>query len=375
MTTTRPATDLITTAQMRRLHALLRDHGISGDKSIHDYIARALEEAGLDAVESRKDLPAGAADLLITDLENAEVARTAVEAGLHRLRAAFPQEAIGKLPRSTCRACADARNKRCEEHRWVSRCGECGNSHSSATIHIDYVGHADVTARLLEVDPHWTWAFVAQDPNGFPILDANGGLWMNLTVLGVTRPGYGDPGKNKGRPEGMKEAIGDALRNAAMRFGVALDLWAKGDRDWANAEKIGAEDAHPDAAQPRQQEPTPPWRGPDTATLLLQIDADATRAGVTYEQATAKFRQQRGNLSLDALDALDPWLVKPLADAIRARADEVVAEQERTAAEQAAAAQAATAQPAADEADTALPDPADGNDPWAVPAVGEAPRG
>jgi hypothetical protein len=27
----------------------------------------------------------------------------------------------------------------------------------------------------------------------------------------------------------MKEIIGDALRNAAMRFGAALDLWHKGD--------------------------------------------------------------------------------------------------------------------------------------------------
>jgi hypothetical protein len=27
----------------------------------------------------------------------------------------------------------------------------------------------------------------------------------------------------------MKERIGDALRNAAMRFGAALDLWHKGD--------------------------------------------------------------------------------------------------------------------------------------------------
>jgi hypothetical protein len=29
----------------------------------------------------------------------------------------------------------------------------------------------------------------------------------------------------------MKVLIGDALRNAAMRFGVALDLWARGSED------------------------------------------------------------------------------------------------------------------------------------------------
>ncbi|HKN46238.1 MAG TPA: hypothetical protein VJW23_20185, partial [Propionibacteriaceae bacterium] len=38
--------------------------------------------------------------------------------------------------------------------------------------------------------------------------------------LGVTRIGVGDG-------QTMKVKIGDAIRNAAMRFGVALDLWAK----------------------------------------------------------------------------------------------------------------------------------------------------
>ncbi len=60
------------------------------------------------------------------------------------------------------------------------------------------------------------------------MLDRNGGLWIRLTVLGVTRLGYGDAeGKTGGNA--IKEAIGDALRNAAMRFGAALDLWHKGD--------------------------------------------------------------------------------------------------------------------------------------------------
>jgi hypothetical protein len=48
----------------------------------------------------------------------------------------------------------------------------------------------------------------------------NGNLWIRLTICGVTRIGVGD-GKS------LKECIGDAIRNAAMRFGMALDLWAK----------------------------------------------------------------------------------------------------------------------------------------------------
>ena len=38
----------------------------------------------------------------------------------------------------------------------------------------------------------------------------------------------------------MKERIGDALRNAAMRFGAALDLWHKGDL-YAHVEEEGGD--------------------------------------------------------------------------------------------------------------------------------------
>ena len=91
-----------------------------------------------------------------------------------------------------------------------------------------YVGHAALTDRLLDVDPAWTWEPLALDERGLPALDEVGGMWIKLTVCGVTRLGYGDAGQKKGG-DAMKERIGDALRNAAMRFGAALDLWHKGD--------------------------------------------------------------------------------------------------------------------------------------------------
>lgn len=97
-------------------------------------------------------------------------------------------------------------------------------------IFLDFVGHAHLTARLLDVDPLWSWEPFAVDERGLPALDDHGGLWINLTVCGVTRPGYGDPGRSVGA-NAIKEAIGDALRNAGMRFGIALQLWAKGDLD------------------------------------------------------------------------------------------------------------------------------------------------
>lgn len=91
-----------------------------------------------------------------------------------------------------------------------------------AGLQLEYVGHAATTDRLLQVDPDWTWEPMARDAQGLPALDEQGNLWIFLTVCGVTRPGVGDGPT-------AKERIGDAIRNAAMRFGVALDLWAKED--------------------------------------------------------------------------------------------------------------------------------------------------
>lgn len=127
------------------------------------------------------------------------------------LRAPFKPEQIGKLPKPTRR------------ENTKGACKECGGWHGLPAVHLDYVGHAAITDRLLQVDPTWTWEPQARDEFGAPKLDAKGGLWINLTVCGVTRPGYGDETNGKG----MKEIIGDALRNGAMRFGVGLDLWSK----------------------------------------------------------------------------------------------------------------------------------------------------
>jgi len=64
--------------------------------------------------------------------------------------------------------------------------------------------------------------------HGLPVMDDMGGMWIKLTICGVTRLGYGHAGSKTGG-DAIKEVIGDALRNAAMRFGAALDLWHKGD--------------------------------------------------------------------------------------------------------------------------------------------------
>lgn len=154
-----------------------------------------------------------------------------------KLMADFDAEQICYLPRTWCKACAEAtRNNRapsaCDKGRGheVKPCPRCRTRITTAHVDLDYVGHADVRARLCQADPEWTWAPYADMPGG-PLIIQDGhpvGFWILLTVGGVTKPGYGSC--EKGKSEAVKELIGDALRNAALSFGVAWKLWAKGDR-------------------------------------------------------------------------------------------------------------------------------------------------
>jgi hypothetical protein len=166
----------------------------------------------------------------------------------------FAPEEVGKLPRITCGACSSDRRKFCDDHK-KERCNTCNSSITTKHIHLDYVGHADVTRRLLSVDPEWTWEPAAEDDQGLPVLDTDDrgnpvGMWIKLTVLGVTRRGYGSCPSNQG--DAVKVLIGDALRNAAMRFGVAVDLWAKGDRADPSTENAVAAPGR--RAQPQRRE-------------------------------------------------------------------------------------------------------------------------
>lgn len=143
---------------------------------------------------------------------------------LAKLREPFPANLISKLPKET-KTQIDQRKQ--DGQKWGVNCKVCGGWHHKNAVHLDYVGHAAATDRLLDADPRWNWHPVA-DPasRGLPVVP--GGMWIELTVDGVTRLGFGDAaGKTGG--DAIKEIIGDAIRNAGMRFGMALDLWHKGD--------------------------------------------------------------------------------------------------------------------------------------------------
>ena len=129
----------------------------------------------------------------------------------NQLREPFPANAIGKLPKGR--------------------------------TSVDYVGHAAVTERLLAVDPGWTWEPLSRDERGAPLVLFDqqrkvAALWIVLTVCGVSRIEVGTATIGDANLE--KTLVSDAITRAAMRFGVALDLWSK-------EELTGVQ---PDVAQP-----------------------------------------------------------------------------------------------------------------------------
>lgn len=145
--------------------------------------------------------------------------------GLEKLRLPFEDNLRSFKPIAKCSS---------DEYKSLPKamCKICGTYHAtSKTDHLEYVGHAALTKRLLDTDIGWSWEPVAVDEHGLPRFDADGGLWIKLTVCGMTRLGYGQAVTNKYAEIGqrIKEIIGDAMRNAGMRFGMALELWHKGD--------------------------------------------------------------------------------------------------------------------------------------------------
>jgi hypothetical protein len=216
--------------------------------------------------------------------------------GLARLREPFAENQIGKLP------------KPYKKDSPKSNCRECGGYHGMPAAHLDYVGHAALTDRLLEVDPEWTWEPLALDEQGLPRFDRNGGLWIKLTICGVTRLGYGDMGGKNGA-NAVKEAIGDALRNGGMRFGAALDLWHKGELHDASEEREREVDPEP---------PAPPPPTVDVDALLEQMadaedlgalrklwDGNRGALGERHDEVAAFVRARRAQLEQPEQQTLD----------------------------------------------------------------------
>lgn len=226
---------------------------------------------------------------------------------LAKLREPFPPNQVSKLPKES-RAQSDERKA---NRNSAVNCKVCGGWHHKNAVHLDYVGHAALTDRLLDTDPHWTWEPVSFGQDGLPAVDKNGGLWIKLTVLGVTRLGYGSAdGKTGG--DAVKELIGDALRNAAMRFGAALDLWHKGD---LHASEDDGEPVADPAAEVSDM-PDVEW-----AKLCQLLKATSTEAGPMLKHYGVKnLRHLNQDQYANAVEVLNAKLAKMAKEETDAKA-------------------------------------------------------
>lgn len=173
---------------------------------------------------------------------------------LELLKKPFEPQELEKLPKQLRKN--DDDRGRCEQGSRYSADGHyCGGWHARS-MHLDYVGHAGITDRLNEVDPLWNWEPFALTPHGTPLC-SDGGMWGRLTVLGMTRIGFGDANGKQG-PSATKEMIGDFIRNAAMRFGVATYLWSKSEA--ALEKKLAEEPPEPTRAAHPPVEQGPDWK-------------------------------------------------------------------------------------------------------------------
>lgn len=222
---------------------------------------------------------------------------------LEKLRVEFPANQIGLLPKAAKKDDPTPKSG-CRPGTSASVDGKyCGGSHVPS-VHLDFVGHAALTERLLDADPGWGWEPMAKDEFGAPKFDGFGGLWIRLTVAGVTRIGYGDAQGKTAGSLAVKEIIGDALRNAGMRFGMALDLWHKGDlHDMAEEQgsDVGATAAAPSGDVREAKSLTPDFLAEATKdpkmTSLETADvwrrAKQVKAPAAMIQALAKLAQDR----------------------------------------------------------------------------------
>lgn len=197
-----------------------------------------------------------------------------------KLREPFPPEVVLKKPQLN-RADPNARKV---------YCAECGSYHPANAVHLDYLGHAVITDRLntvLGVD-NWNIEPAVRDEFGAPVYDRSGGMWFKITILGKTMWCYGDAQGKEG-PNAVKEIIGDAIRNGAMRFGVGLYLWTKN--------KVLESDLEsPQLAEvaPPQQLAAPEPEPAAAPALLTEFDIDdlllSMRSASTVEQLREDLR-------------------------------------------------------------------------------------
>jgi len=169
-------------------------------------------------------------------------------------------------------------------------------------MQLDFVGHADVTKALCEIDPAWSMEPVAFDDHGLPAFRVENGMahmaaWM--TIHGVRRLGIGSVMHNK--PDLFKELQSDAIRNCAMRFGIYLSLWTKSEwEDVAHASPAPASKPAP-VVKVQPAKPSDPLVSMDNIKRF--VDACKT-AGLNHEHVAKSAGVDLADLTESKMPAL-----------------------------------------------------------------------
>lgn len=213
--------------------------------------------AGPDPAE---DAPAAHLDHELFD--DADMRRRTLLRSIPTAWADPPPRMIGKLPRGkrrgspkgVCKPRSQGGDAPDDQDHF------CGGWHTLPAIHLDYMGHADVTEALIRIDPEFTytpgWNTTAGPLGPFALTDQRNpkNILLEMTLFGVTRPCVGTIEGDVNDP--LKELLSDGLRNGAMRFGIAVRLWSKADHHDVVDESEPA---------PRPQAAAQPAQGPQVA--------------------------------------------------------------------------------------------------------------
>ena len=95
-------------------------------------------------------------------------------------------------------------------------------------------------------------------------------MWATLTLLGKSFLGVGSVRSDK--PDMDKELIGDFLRNASMRFGIALSLWSK--QDWSDNTTITTLPTAQRAEEAKKYVPNHPAKGVPSPKVVQEFVDD-----------------------------------------------------------------------------------------------------
>jgi len=169
-------------------------------------------------------------------------------------------------------------------------------------IKLDYVGHAEITRILTEIDPLWEWKPLKIDDDGLPAYRVENGMAHMagaMTLLGHTRLAIGSAPHNK--QDLLKELVSDFIRNGAMRFGVALSLWSK--EEWADDSAPAPKKKA--AAKKPEPEPAPIEDTQQVDPLMLgRFKAACDVAGIPVEQVTFHAGVELDNATLEDFQKL-----------------------------------------------------------------------